>query len=175
MRIRTVGVMGSGKKPWSDLTEPLGRWIAMAGYNLLTGGGQGVMSAVARAFCSVPERAGRSIAIVPTRVDPLAGFVPLDGYPNPYVDVPIITPLPRREPTAAPDALSRNYVNILSSDVVIALPGGPGTVDEILLAQRFQKPFACFGPEQEFRAMGYDGQCLSSLDQIKTFVDSTFA
>jgi uncharacterized protein (TIGR00725 family) len=175
MRIKTIGVMGSGKDHWSDLAEPLGRWIAAAGYNILTGGGQGVMLAVTRAFCSVPGRVGRSIAIIPTRADPLSGFVPLDGYPNPYVDVPIITPLPRREPDASPDTLSRNHVNILSSDVVIALPGGPGTVDEISLAQRFQRPFACFGPEQEFRAMEYGGYCLSSLDQVKTFIDATFA
>jgi uncharacterized protein (TIGR00725 family) len=173
--MKTIGVMGSGKTPWSDLADPLGRWIASAGYNVLTGGGQGVMLAVARAFCSVPDRAGRSIAVVPTRTDSLAGFVPLDGYPNPYVDVPIVTPLPRREPDAGPDALSRNYVNILSSDVVIALPGGPGTIDEISLAQRFHKPFACFGPQREFQAMGYGGECLSSLDQVKAFVESTFA
>ncbi len=174
MRMKTIGVMGSGKTQWSDLAEPLGHWIASAGYNVLTGGGQGVMLAVTRAFCSVPDRGGRSIAVLPTRTDSLAGFVPLDGYPNPYVDVPIITPLPRREPDAEPNALSRNYVNILSSDVVIALPGGPGTIDEISLAQRFHRPFACFGPEQEFRAMGYSGQCLSSLDQVKAFVESTF-
>jgi hypothetical protein len=112
---------------------------------------------------------------VPTRADPLAGFVPLEGYPNPYIDVPIVTPLPRREADAGPHALSRNHVNILSSDVVIALPGGPGTLDEISLAQRFQKPFACFGPEQEFRAMGLDVSCLASLDQVKAFIESTLA
>ena len=86
---KTIGVMGSGKEPWLAFSEPLGAWLAQAGFNLLTGGGQGVMLAVARAFAGVPGRAGRSIGILPTRADPLAGFVPLDGYPHPFVDVPI--------------------------------------------------------------------------------------
>ena len=57
------------------------------------------MLAVARAFAGVPGRAGRSIGILPTQADPLAGFVPLDGYPHPFVDIPILTPLPRASRT----------------------------------------------------------------------------
>ena len=122
---KTIGVMGPGKEPWLAFSEPLGAWLAQAGFNLLTGGGQGVMLAVARAFAGVPGRAGRSIGILPTQADPLAGFVPLDGYPHPFVDIPILTPLPRREPDAAPDTINRNYVNVLSSDLIVALPGSP--------------------------------------------------
>lgn len=122
---RTIGVMGSGKEPWLAFSEPLGAWLAQAGFNLLTGGGQGVMLAVARAFAGVPGRAGRSIGILPTQADPVAGFVPLDGYPHPFVDIPILTPLPRREPDADPHTINRNHVNVLSSDLIVALPGGP--------------------------------------------------
>ncbi|MGU3782183.1 SLOG cluster 4 domain-containing protein [Burkholderia metallica] len=171
---RTIGVMGSGKEPWLAFSEPLGAWLAHAGFNLLTGGGQGVMLAVARAFAGVPGRAGRSIGILPTQADPLAGFVPLDGYPHPFVDIPILTPLPRREPDAAPDTLNRNYVNVLSSDLIVALPGGHGTAEEIALAQRWRKPLVCFGPEGAFRELAAGAACTSSLDDVIRFVEDAF-
>ncbi|VWB48670.1 DNA-binding protein [Burkholderia lata] len=172
---RTIGVMGSGKAPWLAFSEPLGAWLAQAGFNLLTGGGQGVMLAVARAFAGVPERAGRSIGIVPTQADPLAGFVPLDGYPHPFVDIPILTPLPRREPDAAPDTINRNYVNVLSSDLIVALPGGHGTAQEIALAQRWRKPLVCFGPDGAFRELAAGATCTSSLDEVIRFVEHAFS
>ncbi|UTV60453.1 DNA-binding protein [Burkholderia arboris] len=172
---KTIGVMGSGKEPWLAFAEPLGAWLAQAGFNLLTGGGQGVMLAVARAFASVPGRAGRSIGIVPTQADPLAGFVPLDGYPHPFVDIPILTPLPRREPGADPHTINRNYVNVLSSDLIVALPGGHGTAQEISLAQRWRKPLVCFGPDGAFESLAPDAACTSSLDDVIRFVDDALA
>ncbi|WP_396333585.1 DNA-binding protein [Burkholderia anthina] len=171
----TIGVMGSGKEPWLAFSEPLGAWLAQAGFNLLTGGGQGVMLAVARAFAGVPARAGRSIGILPTQADPQAGFVPLDGYPHPFVEIPILTPLPRREPGADPHTINRNYVNVLSSDLIVALPGGHGTAEEIALAQRWRKPLVCFGPDGAFRALAPGAACTSSLDDVIRFIDATFA
>ncbi|UVE70072.1 DNA-binding protein (plasmid) [Burkholderia pyrrocinia] len=172
---RTIGVMGSGKEPWLAFSEPLGAWLAQAGFNLLTGGGQGVMLAVARAFAGVPGRAGRSIGILPTQADPLAGFVPLDGYPHPFVDIPILTPLPRREPGADPRTINRNYVNVLSSDLIVALPGGHGTAEEISLARRWGKPLVCFGPDGAFRELAGGAACTSSLDDVIRFVEDVFA
>ncbi|WP_179255149.1 MULTISPECIES: LOG family protein [unclassified Burkholderia] len=172
---KTIGVMGSGKEPWLAFSEPLGTWLAQAGFNLLTGGGQGVMLAVARAFAGVPGRAGRSIGILPTQADPLAGFVPLDGYPHPFVDIPILTPLPRREPDAAPDTINRNYVNVLSSDLIVALPGGPGTAEEIALARRWRKPLICFGPDGAFRELAAGATCTSSFDDVIRFVEHAFS
>ncbi|OXI16004.1 DNA-binding protein [Burkholderia sp. AU15512] len=172
---KTIGVMGSGKEPWLAFSEPLGAWLAQAGFNLLTGGGQGVMLAVARAFAGVPGRAGRSIGILPTQADPLAGFVPLDGYPHPFVDIPILTPLPRREPGAAPDTINRNYVNVLSSDLIVALPGGHGTAEEIALARRWRKPLICLGPDGAFRELAAGATCTSSLDDVIRFVEHAFS
>ncbi|WP_423760396.1 DNA-binding protein [Burkholderia sp. NLJ2] len=174
-RNRTIGVMGSGKEPWLAFSEPLGAWLAQAGFNLLTGGGQGVMLAVARAFAGVPGRAGRSIGILPTQADPLAGFVPLDGYPHPFVEIPILTPLPRREPGADPQTINRNYVNVLSSDLIVALPGGHGTAEEISLARRWDKPLVCFGPDGAFRELAVGAACTSSLDDVIRFVEDAFA
>jgi hypothetical protein len=40
---------------------------------------------------------------------------------------------------------ARNVINVLSSDVVIALPGGPGTVSEVALALKSGKPVIVLG------------------------------
>jgi len=165
-----IGVMGSGRCEWIEWAEPLGQWIARAGYDLLTGGGQGVMRSSARAFSETPGRRGRSIGIVPTRRDSQQGFVALEGYPNPYIDISILTPLPRREPDAPDGAVSRNYVNVLSSDVVIALPGGQGTLDEIGLAVRFGKPLMCFGPTAAFESLPHDVGYSDELDEVSRFI-----
>ena len=101
--------------------------------------------------------------------------MPLDGYPHPFVDIPILTPLPRREPDAEPHTINRNYVNVLSSDLIVALPGGHGTAEEIALARRWRKPLVCFGPEGAFRVLAAGATCTSSLDDVIRFVEDAFA
>lgn len=165
-----IGVMGSGSNEWPHLAAPLGTWIATHGFDLLTGGGQGVMLSTARAFKATRTRAGRSIGIVPSDTHPVFGFIPLAGYPNPFIDLPILTPLPRKEPGAPDSALSRNYVNVLTSDVVIALPGGKGTLDEIRLARRFKKPLICIGPAAAFEGAPDGTRIASRLSDVYAFV-----
>ncbi|MBN3831887.1 DNA-binding protein [Burkholderia sp. Ac-20344] len=165
-----IGVMGSGSSEWPELAEPLGVWIACHGFDLLTGAGRGVMLSTARAFATVRERAGRSIGIVPSEMHPLFGFTPIAGYPNPFVDLPILTPLPRKESGAPDSALSRNDVNVLTSDVVIALPGSKGTLDEIRLATRFAKPLMCIGPTGAFEGVPDGTRIVSELDEVFAFI-----
>ena len=165
-----IGVMGSGKNPWEALAHPLGTWIAQSGHDLLTGGGQGVMLSVARAFSQTPGRSGKSMGVLPTRADALSGFVPLEGYPNPFVELPIITPLPKREDGAAPGTVNRNYVNILTSDVVVALPGSAGTLEEITLALRFKKPLICFGPADGWASLPAGAVRAGHLDDVCSFI-----
>lgn len=165
-----VGVMGSGKAEWPDFSIPLGRWIADRGFDLLTGAGLGVMLATARAFSTRDGRTGRSIGIVPSEVHSTLGFAPISGYPNPYIDLPILTPLPRKQADAPDDALNRNYVNVLTSDVVIALPGGQGTLDEIRLATRFSKPLICVGPMDAFGSVPHGTKIVSELTTVYAFV-----
>ncbi|HEV3105200.1 MAG TPA: DNA-binding protein [Trinickia sp.] len=165
-----IGVMGSGSSEWPELAVPLGRWLAQNGFDLLTGAGGGVMLAASRAFAAVPERTGRSIGIIPSETHPLLGYVPLAGYPNAFVDMPILTPLPRKEAGAPDSALNRNYVNVLTSDVVIALPGGPGTLDEIRLATRFAKPLMCIGPAAAFDGVPDGTRITSQLADVYAFI-----
>lgn len=168
-----IGVMGSGKLPWEEFASPLGAWIAQNGHDLLTGGGQGVMLSVARAFLQTPGRSGKSMGVLPTQADAQFGFVPLEGYPNPFVELPVITPLPKREDGAAPGTINRNYVNILTSDVVVALPGSAGTLEEIALALQFQKPLICFGPVDGWASLPVHAVRTDRLEDVCHFIISS--
>jgi len=170
-----VGVMGSGTTEWDELAAPLGTWIAQSGHDLLTGAGKGVMLSVSRAFSGTKGRTGRCIGIVPTMPDAVLGFAPLAGYPNPFIDLPILTPLPRREPGATAEALSRNHVNVLTSDIVIALPGGHGTLDEISLALRYARPVMCLGPYEAFASVPAEVGRSTRLDDIFRFITAQTA
>ncbi|KWK55662.1 DNA-binding protein [Burkholderia stagnalis] len=165
-----IGVMGSGKHEWPDLAAPLGTWIATQGFDLLTGGGGGVMLSTARAYATTPGRRGRSIGVVPSEAHPVFGFAPLAGYPNPFIDLPVVTPLPRKDADAPDDALNRNYMNVLTSDIVVALPGSQGTLDEIRLATRFAKPLICVGPGAAFDGVPHGTRIVSALDDVYAFV-----
>lgn len=185
-RAKTIGVMGSGKQPWTELAAPLGHALAVAGYHLLTGGGQGVMFSVSEAFCAVPQRLGRSIGVVPTeaierhddaidgiaiaQVDVGKGYRPLPGYPNPFVEITIVSPLPRHLPDAAPGTLSRNSINVLSSDVIVALPGSHGTRDEVRLAVQYGKPVILFGESEHFADLPAALARTTSLDAVMAFI-----
>ncbi|ODP32373.1 DNA-binding protein [Pandoraea sp. ISTKB] len=167
---KTIGVMGSGKQPWPELAVPLGRALALAGYHLLTGGGQGVMTSVSEAFCAVPQRVGRSIGVVPTQADDNGIFRALPGYPNAFVEVTIVSPLPRHLPDAPPGTFSRNHINVMSSDVIVALPGNHGTRNEIGLAVHYGKPVILFGEDEHFADMPATLRRTVSLDTVMDFV-----
>ena len=137
-----VGVMGSSTRAYEDLAEPLGRRLAMLGVHLLTGGGVGTMEAVSRAFAEVRPRAGLVVGVLPADL-PDGIAVPRAGYPNPAVELAIFTHLPLSGITGT-DPRSRNHINVLSSDVVIVLPGNEGTESEMTLAVRYGKPVIAF-------------------------------
>jgi predicted Rossmann-fold nucleotide-binding protein len=144
-----VGVMGSGKQGYEELASPLGRWLGQHGYHLLTGGGQGVMAAVSKAFAHVPDREGMIIGIIPAKRlfegKERAAFEPEAEYPNKWIEIPVFTHLPLTG-AQGKENLSRNHINILTSDLIIALPGGEGTRSEIELALEYGKPLMIFDP-----------------------------
>lgn len=172
-----VGVMGSGVRSHEELAVPLGRRLARLGVHLLTGGGRGVMESVSRGFASVENRAGLVIGVLPFggagagvggadaagpgaggaehRVsrswDPPPGnaeVVP-SGYPNRWVEIAIRTHLGR----GGTEFASRNHVNILTSDVVVALPGSAGTASEVALSVRYGRPVVLFGDLDRARSL----------------------
>ena len=146
-RLPIVGVIGSGREPHEERAGPLGRWLAEQGVHLLTGGGGGVMESVSRAFYAVRPRRGIVIGIVPGAESEGASRTgrpdPATGYPNRYVEIPIFTHLPMRG-TRGTDPMSRNHVNVLTADLLVALPGSAGTASETALAVGYGTPIVAF-------------------------------
>jgi predicted Rossmann-fold nucleotide-binding protein len=125
----------------------VGRLVADLGCDLLTGAGGGTMAEVSRAFCERRDELGSSslaIGIVPGGPDGERRYATRSGYPNPWVELAIYTHLPRSGDDGR-DALSRNHINVLSADAVVALPGGPGTQSEIDLARHYGIALIAYG------------------------------
>jgi len=96
----------------------LGGLIAKEGWILLNGGrASGIMEASAR---GAKENGGLTIGILPGN-DP--------AWASEYIDIPILTGI----------GFARNYINVLTSQVVVALPGRTGTISEIALALNIGK------------------------------------
>lgn len=115
-RKTVVGVMGGGAAATPEdcqMAYNLGKLIAGEGWVLLNGGRPaGVMEASAR---GASEKGGLTVGILPGTGGDQA---------SPYIDIAIVTGM----------GDARNNINVLSSDIIVALPGGAGTISEIALA-----------------------------------------
>jgi uncharacterized protein (TIGR00725 family) len=166
-RLPIVGVMGSSAVSHEPESSQLGRWLAEEGVHLLTGGGGGVMEAVSRAFYETPERAGMVIGILPAGEDP---GTPKLGYPNSWVEVPILTHLPSTGVHGA-EPTSRNHINVLSSDVIVAFGGGAGTMSEIELAVAYGRPVIAFvGTRGALPGLPAEVRSTSSFGEVQAFI-----
>ena len=164
-----IGVMGSHDKSYEDRTVELGRWIAERGYHLLTGAGGGVMMSVSKAFAEVPDRHGLVVGVVPAMSDD-PRHPPVPGYPNPWIELPIYTHLAVGG-RHGEELTSRNHVNILTSTVVVLLPGAEGTVSEAKLAVRYATPCVAFlASRTEILALPDEVPSASGLAAVAAFV-----
>ena len=95
-----------------SLTRELGTWIGQKGHTLVFGGcNMGLMECIAQ---SVHEAGGSTIGVVPQVIEK-------GGKVSDFVDVNI----------ACDNLSDRKDLMLLQSDVLIALPGGIGTLDEV--------------------------------------------
>jgi uncharacterized protein (TIGR00725 family) len=161
--------MGSGAESHEKLAVPLGRWLAEAGFDLLTGAGKGVMAAVSRAFLEVEGRRGLVIGIIPGSTDAAGNYEAPPGYPNPWVELAVRTHLPLSG-VLGTDPRSRNHINILTSDVIVVLPGSAGTLSEIELARRYGKPLIAFVGESTFSGLSDGVRIARTLEDVQGFV-----
>ncbi len=168
----TVGVMGSHEYSYEEYAHVIGELIAKRGYNLLTGAGGGVMSAVAKSFTEVEDRKGVAIGILPA-VDYHGQRLGTQEYPNEYIEIPMITPLSEK---AQNDIMpfSRNLVNVMTSKALVVLPGSHGTQNEVSLALMYSKPIVLFGPDDAFDKFPEDPLRASSIDHVAQFFDDIF-
>lgn len=169
-RFPVVGVMGSGTHAHQARADRVGRWLAKEGVHLLTGGGGGVMAAVSEAFFTVRNRKGSVIGIIPGGTGERPQAPP--GYPNPWVEIPIFTHLPFSG-SAGIDVQSRNHINILTSRVIIALPGSAGTASEVMLAQKYNRSLVAFlKKREEIPGLSENVMVTDKFDRVTSFVRS---
>jgi uncharacterized protein (TIGR00725 family) len=130
LRRPVIGVMGGAEAPAEAcaLAEDFGRLAAQAEWIVLCGGRPvGIMDAVAR---GAHLAGGFVVGILPGRE---AG--PADA--SAYLDLAVVTGI----------GDARNAINVLSSDVVVACAGGPGTVSEVALALKCGRRVVLLGWE----------------------------
>jgi uncharacterized protein (TIGR00725 family) len=115
-----IAVIGGNEAaaPERELAFAVGVEIAKRGAVLVCGGRGGVMEAAAAGARSI---GGHTIGILP-------GYSPDDA--NPYIEFAI--------PTGMAEA--RNVIVVASANAVIALPGEAGTLSEIALALKLDRP-----------------------------------
>jgi uncharacterized protein (TIGR00725 family) len=172
-RLPIVGVIGSHSDAHQERAAALGAWLAGQGVHLLTGGGPGVMQAVSKAFVETPGRKGLVIGIIPAASE--ISLDPKKGYPNDWVEVPIFTHL-HLSGEQGEKPLSRNHLVVLSSAVIIAMPGGTGTASEVRLAMKYRRPLIAYlRSREEIAGLPPDARVEPDLDRIKTFIAEELA
>ena len=125
MQKKIVSVIGghSCSKEVEQLSHNLGKKLAKVVGILVSGGLSGTMEAVCSGFQAA---GGITIGIIPS-------YNKKDA--NNFVDIAIPTGL----------GLARNLLVVKSADVVVALPGGPGTLSEIAYCLQFGIPVISLG------------------------------
>lgn len=125
MHRNVVAIIGSAGKisaPLRRIAEELAAELSARGFDLVTGGTDGVMRAVAKG-CANSTR-GRLLAIHPGWGNPLQS--------NPWRQATVRTQL----------GTMRNHLVVQAADLVVALGGGSGTLSEIAIAWQLKKPIA---------------------------------
>lgn len=139
----------------------LGGLIAEEGWILLNGGrASGIMEASAR---GAKENGGITIGILPGDNQEWA---------SEYIDIPILTGI----------GFARNFINVLTSEVVVALPGKTGTISEIALALNIGKKVISlkfylgplFKKYEEEKQLIYAKQPEEVIDLIKRILKNDF-
>lgn len=126
-----IGIMGPGESASDsdkEVAYNIGKVISRLGFTLLTGGRNvGVMEA---AMHGAKDYNGVTVGIMPgNNTENMSQFV----------DIPIVTGMGN----------AHNVINILSSNIVIIVGEGTGTISEVALALKSQKPIIWynFSPE----------------------------
>jgi uncharacterized protein (TIGR00725 family) len=118
--MKMIGVIGAGACSHEiyELARKVGAGIAKTGAVVVCGGLGGVMEGACR---GAYEAGGQTVGILPG---------PDRAEANPYVAIPIVTDLGH----------ARNVLIVRSSDMLVAISGGYGTLSEISIALKLGKP-----------------------------------
>jgi uncharacterized protein (TIGR00725 family) len=118
--MKMIGVIGAGACSHEiyELARKVGAGIAKTGAVMVCGGLGGVMEGACR---GAYEAGGQTVGILPG---------PDRAEANPYVAIPIVTDLGH----------ARNILIVRTSDILVAISGGYGTLSEISIALKLGKP-----------------------------------
>jgi len=138
-RLPIIGLFGSGTNITPEraaLARDVGILIARLGAHLLTGASYAITEAAAEGFASVKRRRGVCIGAIAR--DRTGAFDKANGgkdgtpYPNRYVELALFTTVADVE--KAQDDATRNQLNVLTANAIVALPGSVGTRSELQTA-----------------------------------------
>ncbi|MGB0430991.1 MAG: TIGR00725 family protein [Bacteroidia bacterium] len=124
-----IGIIGSNSACCNDelynFAYELGLYLSDKGVTVINGGMNGTMEAVAKGI-----RKGKN------KTSTVVGVLPESSLQkgNKYLDIKIPTGI----------GFARNTVIILSSDILIALGGGAGTLSELSYAWQYGKTVYCY-------------------------------
>ena len=129
-----IGVVGAGSAAPDAiaLAEEVGREVARAGAVIVCGGLGGVMEAACR---GAKQEDGRTLGILPGHDRSGA---------NPHLDLSVVTGM----------GDARNALVARSSDALVALPGGHGTLSEIALGLKMGRPVVGLRAWSEMAGVG---------------------
>jgi len=118
--MRIIGVIGAGQcdEKTYEQARQVGAGIAKAGATLVCGGLAGVMEGACK---GAYEAGGQTVGILPGADRAQA---------NPYVMIPIVTDLGH----------ARNILIVRTAEILVAISGGYGTLSEISIALKLEKP-----------------------------------
>ena len=126
-----IGIMGPGEGATPENlrhAEAIGCLCAKAGYTVMTGGrSSGVMDAGLK---GAKSGGGKTVGILPFKSKSDA---------SQYADVVIVTNM----------GSARNYINALTSDVMVVCGIGAGTLSEVALAMKDDKPIVFLSDNQK--------------------------
>ncbi|MFH1953902.1 MAG: TIGR00725 family protein [Pseudomonadota bacterium] len=145
-----IGVIGAGMCPAStyNVARNLGFEIGKRGWAIVCGGLKGVMEGAAKGCL---EAGGMTLGILPG----------LDkNSANPYITIPI--------PTGLGDG--RNLLVVRCSDVLVAVTGGYGTLSEIALALKANRPVVGLETWKEIPGVHYAHDYLEAIHLIETLL-----
>ena len=151
--------MGPGSEANEEeitMAYQLGLKLAKEGYCILTGGRNcGVMHA---ALKGAKASAGLTIGILPKKDSQII---------SEFVDIPIFTDLGN----------ARNNINTLSSNVVLAIGNGPGTLSEMALSLKNKVPLVVINTDENLKAylesLNHNSMLFFStnINEIITFIN----
>lgn len=132
-----------------EATVQLGKWLPANGYDLVYGGGGvGLMGILAK---TVLDNGGRAYGIIPQNLfDRGAAY---DGLTNLQI---------------VPNMSIRKQAMLAQSDVCLALPGGPGTLEEIIEAFSWARLGENSNPCVFFNVNDYYGPLQAFLKAMTT-------